>query len=308
MSFSVVLAVGPGAVERARLSDLLATLAAFEAKALREIIIVDDGAGLTRADFYGHPAHLLPLRIESSRRVGRGCHWRGGLATNIFWGFKQAWRQSGSHFLLKLDTDSLILRPCSSQIFAKFSSSNAKIGILGSCFLQNLHGDERPPSTWQVNLAKWMKRVRLRRNPFPHIETAIFGRNKRIRELILRALENGWPLGQCAQGGGYAVGARLLATWSRAGYLDDDFLWLHTDLTEDVISALLCYAAGHEISDFNSLGDPFGVQYRGLGFSVPDLFAREYGIVHSVKMPNLELERELRRELLGRLGVRTAFA
>jgi hypothetical protein len=100
----------------------------------------------------------------------------------------------------------------------------------------------------------------------------------------------------------------MLETWADEGLFDDPFLWRHTDLGEDIVAALLCYATGRKIRDFNSAGEPFGVQFQGLGFPVPELFQRGYGVVHSVKCENLAAEAELRRDLFGRLGATTAFA
>src|SRR5262249_17771523 len=147
MSFSVVLAVGPGARERPRLRDLLTTLAVFETSELRDVILLDDGAGLALEEFRGHCAEGLPLRIEPSRRQGKGDAWRGGLATNILWGLQQAIRTTELEFVLKLDTDSLLLRPCSDQIGRAFIADPAA-GILGSAFRTNVFGTPVPPSTW----------------------------------------------------------------------------------------------------------------------------------------------------------------
>ena len=306
MSFSVVLAVGPGARERPRLRDLLTTLAVFETSDLREVFLLDDGAGLKLEEFRGHCAEGLPLRIVPSRREGKGDAWRGGLVTNILCGMHEAIRAAEVEFVLKLDTDSLLLRPCSEQIGRAFIADPAA-GILGSAFRTNVFGTAVPPSTWTVNLAKWLALIRLRRTPFPRLETAFRGRNKRIRELTLLALEHGWPLGHCAQGGGYAVSGCLLEEWMSLGYFEDELLWRHTDLGEDIVTALLCYAAGSQVRDFNGIGEPFGVQFQGLAYPIPELFRRNYGVIHAVKADDFAQEKAMRREIFERLCEPTAF-
>jgi hypothetical protein len=67
------------------------------------------------------------------------------------------------------------------------------------------------------------------------------------------------------------------------GWLRDDLLWLHTDLTEDVVLSMLCFAAGYVVADLNGEAGVFGVQYKGLGLSLSEFFDRDLSIIHSVK-------------------------
>jgi hypothetical protein len=295
--FSVVIAVGPGDREFVRLEDVLEGLLAVEAENLISIVIVDDSMGRwdysTLRETSSHPSIMTVV----SPRAGRGDWWRGGLTTNILFGMKTALQSSQTSFVLKLDTDSFVIGPVFERLRA-FFSNHPEVGVVGSCYQYDLNGAAMAPSTWKINLKKHAKLFRLRRNPIPHVEHALFGRKAIIRKLLLRALANQWDWGANAQGGGYAVSRSLLQHWQKSSILSDDLLWVDTDLTEDVVVSLLCLAAGMRVADFNQIGGVFGVQYRGLGFSVEELFRRRYGVIHSTKIDNLEQEQELRKRLL----------
>lgn len=295
--FSVVIAVGPGEREFVRLEGLLAGLLAVEAENLLEIVIVDDSNG--RWDYTALPDRRFPpaIKVVVSPRAGRGDGWRGGLAANILFGMRTALQASPLTFVLKLDTDSFVIGPVFDRLSSFFSSQKA-IGVAGSCFQYDLNGAAVAPSTWKVNLKKHARLIRLRRNPIPHVEHAFFGRKALIRELLLRALDRRWDWGACAQGGGYAVSGGLLELWQERSILSDDLLWVDTDLGEDVVVSLLCFAADMQVADFNQEGGVFGVQFEGLGFSVDELFRRGYGVIHSTKVDDWRQEQELRERLL----------
>jgi hypothetical protein len=199
-------------------------------------------------------------------------------------------------FVLKLDTDSVVIGPFLERIMECFYASR-DVGLLGSCFRYDLIGNPVPPSTWKGNLTKHKNLVRLRRRPFPRIEFSFWGRKRARRLLLLQALRNGWPLGACAQGGGYAVRRELFDVCWANGWLADDLLWLDTDLGEDVVSSLLCFAAGFQVADLNGPNGVFGVQSQGLGLSLEQFTAHRHSILHSVKMKNWEDELALRRRI-----------
>jgi hypothetical protein len=295
--FSVVIAVGPGDREFARLEDVLEGLLAVEAENLINIVIVDDSMGRWDYSALRETSFHASIKTVVSPRAGRGDGWRGGLVTNTLFGMKAALQSSQISFVLKLDTDSFIIGPVFEKL-SDFFSTHPGIGVAGSCYQYDLHGAPVAPSTWKVNLKKHAKLFRLRRNPYPHIEQALFGRKASIRKLLLRALATRWDWGACAQGGGYAVSSGLLQYWQERSILSDDLLWLDTDLGEDVVVSLLCFAAGMRVADFNQTGGVFGVQYRGLGLSIEELFRRGYGVIHSTKIDDWEEERELRKRLL----------
>ncbi len=292
--FSVVVAVGPGPHEVERTLDLIQQIDRFEQSSIGEFLIVNDTKDMGR---WNEILSRYPfVRILESVRQGQGDSWRGGMAVNILGGIDSAFRHKPISFILKVDTDSFILRSFSHEIGDAFEQDSS-LGTIGSCFRNDLDGKLVPPSTWQVNLRKYLKLFRLRRNPFPHLETALWGRHRLIRTLIHQAVAHGWPLGSCAQGGGYAVSRRAFDFWTKNGFCEDPLLWLNTDLGEDVILSLLTYAAGLEIADLNQPGQPFGVIYQNLAVPPFELKRRNYAIVHSLKSKSWNEEEEVRRIL-----------
>ena len=290
-----MVAVGPGDREPSRLEDLLAGFARFESGALHQLIIVDDTRGVHDFKAIAKSQASVPVQILVAPRNGQGDSWRGGLCTNILFGIKHAFADGKANFVVKLDTDSLILSPFSKRVAALFDA-RPKLGMVGSLYKLDLHGKQIQPSTWKPNLRKWESLFRFRRNPLPHVETALFRRNRLIRRYLKMALANGWDAGTCAVGGGYTIGKGLFDQWSARQMLGDDRLWLKTDLGEDVVVSLLCHAVGFTAGDDNGPGGVFGVQIEGLGFSPAEMVARGYGIVHSVKCKSWVDEMTLRNE------------
>ena len=242
MKFSVLVSVGPELKEMSRVDDLATQLYRLERNNLHELILVDDSYGVH--NWLDHLKKFPFLRVVPPAREGKGDPWRGGLTTNILSGLGNAFSESICSFVLKVDTDSFIVRPFFNAIKKAFDE-DAAIGLLGSCYKYDPSGNHVPPSTWQINLKKQAKQIRFRRNPKPHIETALWGERKKIRQIILGAVNNGWPLGSCAQGGGYALSSRVFSARKESGNLFDSLLWRDTDIGEDVVVSMITAAAGY---------------------------------------------------------------
>jgi hypothetical protein len=67
------------------------------------------------------------------------------------------------------------------------------------------------------------------------------------------------------------------------GYLEDPLKWQYLPLGEDVIISMYTYAIGLRLEDFSDVGEPFGVQWRGLPYPPQDLLSRGHSVIHSVK-------------------------
>jgi hypothetical protein len=297
MRFSVLLSLGPEEFEMNRAASLLRWLFHFEANHVSAVVISDDAR---QPRDFGFITTLAPqvrtILLHSPRRLG-GDAWRGGLATNYFSGFARAFDEPEIAMCLVLDSDAFVMRPFfhrAKQIF----SQDSRLGILGSCFEYDPRGNSVPPSTWRRNLAKWNKLIRLRKRPFFHVETALYGRNKKIRQLLHLAAKNGWRLGANAQGGAFLISRRVYEKCVHERLFEDPFLWQNTDLSYDVIFSLMCVALGFRIKDDNRANGIFGVQYRGLPFPPAQLVERDYALVHSLKMPSHAEEIELRDSLI----------
>jgi hypothetical protein len=309
--YSVIVSVGSGEKELSRLKGLLKSLILHEPEALEQLIVVDDvpeGRGLTEVVFDLCPAEKC-LVLRNPRR-SQGDSWRGGITANALFALTEGLvSATRSAYFLRLDTDSLVIAPFHARI-SQFFAKHAHCGVAGSCYRVDLNGQPTAPSTWEPPLRKLHRCVRMRRKPFWHFEHALFGPRREIRKMISAALlapKTGkvqeYRLGNCAQGGGFAVRQELLSDLRDRGWLNG-WLWVDTDIGEDSVLSLLATAAGWEVEDFNQPGEVFGVQYQGL-FAIPEkLVAAGYGIVHSLKSPNWEDELQL-RESFTRLAFST---
>jgi hypothetical protein len=299
--YSAIVCVGPGEKELFRLKELLKSLVLHEPHSLERLIIVDDvteGRGLTEVVF-----NLLPtekcLVLRNPRR-SQGDSWRGGITANTLFalieGLVSATR---SVYFLRLDTDSLVIAPFHARI-SEFFAKHPRCGVVGSCYRTDLRGQPTARSTWEPRLRKLHRWVRMRRKPFWHFEHALFGPRREIRKIISAALlapQTGkvqeYRLGNCAQGGGFAVRQELLSDLRDRGWLNG-WIWVDTDIGEDSVLSLLATAAGWNVEDFNQPGEVFGVQYQGLSGTPEDLVAARYSIVHSLKSLSWENELQLR--------------
>ena len=172
--------------------------------------------------------------------------------------------------------------------------------MVGSCYRTDLRGQPTARSTWEPRLRKLHRWVRIRRNPFLHLEHALFGPRREVRKIISAALSASktgkvqeYRLGSNAQGGGFAIRRELLSDLRSRGRLNG-WTWIDSEIADDPALSLLATAAGWEVEDFNRPGEVFGVQYKGLSGTPEDLVAARYSIVHSLKCPSWENELQLR--------------
>ena len=296
-SFSVVLSLGPDPFEMERLHYIAAALAKVEGNNLLSLIILDDCKPARDYESVGTLLGHEKLQIYPSPRQFRGHHWRGGLATNYFFGFEAAFSSGSPEFTIMIDSDCLLLRSFAGGLSEKFRA-NANLGIIASGIKSDPTGQPAPECTWRDHFFKWSRRLRFRRTPFPRLETAFFGNNRTIRRLLLDAVHNGWHKIASPQGGAFAVSRSFYEAYVQHQLAGRHGLWLETDLTYDLIFGLLCAAFDLQAVDDNGPGGTFAVTYQGLPFPPKELVRRGYGWVHSLKCKSVEEERALRNDLL----------
>ncbi|HEY0792711.1 MAG TPA: hypothetical protein VGD78_16735 [Chthoniobacterales bacterium] len=279
--FAVVLLIGPNPVEIERARDLAEALEAFEGGRFNLVLVDDDLKGrplIQRiAPGLGSRVTMLP-----NPRRGRGSGWGSGAAAGVLAGLRRVVASSEVSFVLKLDTDSLVIGACANRIRAKFAATPGA-GILGAYQFSPARMKDR---TSTPALEKLLRQFSVwRRTPAggPALQLAFWGRYGRIRNVLRRALLNGYRLGEHCSGGGYAVSAECLQALHREGYLDDPTLWLQAPLGEDAIVALLAAAAGYGLEPFDQAGDVFAVRHLGLPDAPDRLVAQGRSVIHSVK-------------------------
>jgi hypothetical protein len=278
--FAAVIPVGPSAAERLRLIDLLASLWHHEPN-LSRVVVIDDGAAMV--DF---PAGPCPIDRVISPREGRGNGILGGLCAGMLAGLKHcASFENEIDFVLKIDTDALVIAPFAAQV-ARLFHDHPTAGMAGA-YRFTPNGDRRDFAPWRelandLSSAWISDRTRQlragRRSPM-----ALHGAPAAMRRAAQLALRNGYQPGENIQGGAYGLSIKAIREMNAASLLNEPLNWLNTALGEDVLVPMLVKAAGLELHDAAGNGDPFGVRYKGLPDTPAELISRGYAIIHSVK-------------------------
>lgn len=290
MKFVVLVPVGPneGEVERAR--DLLAALSHFEKDRFALVLVEDRSPPRPLTMLIAPELADRTYRVVNPRR-NKGGGLGAGLAAGVLAGLHDAVELPGWEFVLKLDTDSLVIAPFADEI-GRIFTDNPEVGIVGAYQFSPAQKVDR---TSTPALEKLLRQITIwRRTPAsgPALQLAFWGKYKRIRNILRRALLNGYRLGEHCSGGGYAVSRKCVEAFRQNGLLAEPTLWLQVPLSEDGISALCAAASGFSLRDDSDR--LFGVQHRGLPAQKEVLMAQHRAIIHSIKDHGEQREAEIR--------------
>jgi len=280
--FAVAICVGPEPAELERVSDLIESLRAYDAP--KYFVMVDDSKQMrsleNQFDFPAgckavsvqHPKHRWPEKSARSRK-GRGIC--AAVQSAMQWIAQHA---QDVNYVLKLDTDALIIAPFADKI-AKVFAEHPAVGNLGAYdFTPN--GDPRDISkngatvealSHVPSVTAWVKGM------------VIKDERSTIRDHISMALDHGYVFGEHCLGGAYALNIELLKRMLIYGYLSDESLWLPIDCPEDVMMGMYTKAAGMQMKGYVADGEAFGVRHKGLPDSLPRLVERGFSVIHSTK-------------------------
>ena len=299
MQYAVFLLVGPDQDELSRLHDLFEALACHEADSLDhcDLFLANDGnAWLDDEDFgqYGFD------HIECFANPGRGTTpdvWDRHI--NGMFAALQRVRGDRYDFLLKLDTDALVIAPFAQRL-RSFFNRYPRAGSLGT----HLHfpcGKLRPGN---LTIAPRIKDA-LQPVPVPSLLEAAKDFEpyaQRLRDtmqerqqIIQAAQQHGYFGSQHVQGGGYALSGNFLKSLARNRLPVSTDVFNGTGLGEDVSTALLVKALGFELMDYNHPGEVFGVWWQQIELPLQELLDRQYAVIHSIKDLEDQSERDIRR-------------
>jgi hypothetical protein len=283
-SFGVLIPVGPGPQELERLRGVLESLFHYEPR-VAEVVLIDDVS--PGRDFSGVAVpEGCRLTVLANPRGGLGNGWSGGLTAGVLAALQWLERNAACDFVLKLDTDALVIAPFASKIAAAFQRW-PDATMLGTYSRSPNRKFDLPEDFSTAPALRKLLRVltvwRRTWRPGPRLQCTLVARDRKRAELNRGAIANGYVLGLHCQGGAYAVSAVGLRAMAAIGALADPLLWIWTHCCEDIVVTLSAFAAGGRAQDFNGDGEVFGVVSRGLPDALLRLVERGFSIVHSVK-------------------------
>ncbi len=281
--WAVMMLIGPQPEEIERARDTVASLLAYEPTG-GLLLLVDDCRTPRPLAEQIAPSLAAGRRVVSllNPRLGRANGWGPGTGAGALGALREACKVPDLRFVLKLDTDALVVAPFVAQVNGKFAAC-PQAGILGT---YQFSPAQRTEATSTPALEKLLRQFTIwRRTPAggPALQLAFWGKYKRVRNVLRQAIMNGYRLGEHCAGGSYAISMPCVRALQAAGLLDDPTRFLQVPLGDDPLLALLAAAAGYGLAPFDAAGEPFAIRHRGLPDTPENLLARGHSIIHSVK-------------------------
>ncbi len=298
--YAIALAVGPDEKEIERTRDLIDSIGAY-APEPAIFVMIDDAAEdrhlETRLSF---PPQLKPVNLHHPRHGAAAQRFTKskGICAAIQTAF--AWIAKNSpdvKFVLKLDTDALIIAPFFKQIESVIDTF-PNVGMMGA-YDKTPNGDAR-------DISYNAKTVKALHEPGSFLQSLKYKVSNDDRAMISRhigiARKSGYQYGEHCLGGAYAVSGELLRRMNDAGYLDNPSRWLSVDCPEDVMVGIYTRAVGMDFRSFVDRNEAFGIRYKGLADSPENLLQRGYSVIHSVKNEAKFTEDQIREFFRGKRG------
>lgn len=278
---AIAVAVGPADLEVSRLRDLADSLACFD-PGPATLVLIDDAPTPRHLDaLLSLPPSMRAVSLHHPRHGGKVTFTKGkGICSAILLALQ--WIQSNldAQFVLKLDTDSLVISPFRDRLNATFSA-NPALGMVGA-YTQTPNGSERDWSHHEPTIRELAGGFDWRR-PIQSLQKPTDPARIHIAALLEAARVHHYQPGEHCMGGGYALSRGLIDRMADAGYLADPSLWMKIDLPEDVMIGIHVRAVGLEFANSVKEGEVFGVRYLGLPDSPANLLAKGYAVIHAVK-------------------------
>ncbi len=274
----VVVPVGPGSREEARVADLLASLHHHEPDA-GPVLLVDDAPQQRRVWPESQPG--LAVEVLPNPRNGRGVGTFGGVCAATLLGLRWARSRAPGEPVLRLDTDALVIGAFARTVHAAVAG-DPKAGVLGAC-RRTPNGQLRDVRSWAAMVRRHARPVWLWRAA-PHVHRALDGRNAAVRREVRAGLRGrGYTPGTHCMAAACVVTPRMVAAMAGSGMFDDPLRWIDARIGDDVMLGLQAAALGFELRGMVADGEPFGLRHIGLADTPQRLVDRGFAFVHSLK-------------------------
>jgi hypothetical protein len=266
----VVIPAGPGEEELARVGDLVAAIRALEPQAPAAVLVVDDAPPRT------WPAGTV---VIANPRGGRGNGTLGGTCAATLAGLAWAHAHHPGAWVLRLDTDALVIAPYVARVEAALRPDT---GILGSCHV-TCNGQRRDVSRIGREVRRHARPVwTFARPPRRRWAGMVRPAEPRTRAIIHEARAHGYAPGEHCIAAGCAISAAFVAAAAQRGWLEDPRRWIEQRLGDDMLLGAMVRATGLQLVDAT---DIFGLAHVGLPDAPERLAARGFAVIHSLKGP-----------------------
>jgi dTDP-4-amino-4,6-dideoxygalactose transaminase len=304
--FAAVIPIGPTAIEVERTIDLLASLLSWEPAVAWCVLVEDFPDPLGLPERIAGPARHRIVELLNPRR-GQGFGGTGGVCAAVLAGLAWVHEHTDVDFVLKIDTDALVIGPFAAAVAARFARlPDAGIaGAIGnSCnpAVRPLQDLSKEPDLLQfrrllptaASAALTDPDARLTLSELGEVSPRLLMAFDAIRAPVEDAFEHGYRTCEYCQGGAYAIRRAMIDRMAAAGYLTRPEAWVHLPVGEDMGMAMYAHAVGLRLDDFSRPGEPFGIQYKALPYTVDELVAYGYSLIHCVRNDARYAEADIR--------------
>ncbi len=268
----IVIPVGP-ACKSEFVIDTIASIEYFVHCRYKIIVSDDSHNSVVHNSIKKHYSDVIILKTR--KNYGKGL----GLYTTLSNVYRYALEEFNFYALLRLDTDALIVGHEPEVQILEFFKNNPSIGLAGR-YVKGLRSPDQFGNVWMNGGRELIVAI-------AKIFTRYYARHPviywRIRNLLFKAINQGYDLGEFVFGGAYA--------FSRVGLekLRDNNLLpmknvLGADLEEDHFFSMLMVCAGMGLGNLATKDYPFACAWKSLPASPEELLQSDKKIIHSTRL------------------------
>ncbi|MGC4034229.1 MAG: hypothetical protein QM754_21325 [Tepidisphaeraceae bacterium] len=189
MRYAIFTMLGPGETDARRLRTLLRGLFRHEPATPVLAIVNDTGGTLPKLD------DLVPgdcELIELVQRERRGIH---GISHNTLLALRELSKRSDLDFVVKIDTDALVIGPFADAI-GRYFSEHSEIGQVGRAE-RMCDGSATRFDLYDKFIRRMKRRLQVWRSPSWGVAQAFWGDHAKMRSLLIAAEKQGVSRAAC---------------------------------------------------------------------------------------------------------------
>jgi len=251
------------------------------------IVCINDCINVLNIDYFAkNVASENVINFVPDYRIGWPRNAYGPLFCKIYQGMEYAVKNYNFDFLIKMDTDALVVgSDLHEHVDNFFACHDQEIGLIGSYKIR-VDGKKRTRWEWALYLLY-----------FVYFRKELSKQSLIWKVCLPRARKNGYKLGESVLGGAYIFSYKCinniikLYPWK---IILKDKIYL-TKIGEDILFSLLAISSDYKIGDFGRPCDPLVIAHQYLPISKDEIIETEKQIIHSIKKGlDGETEDELR--------------